>query len=121
MGCTVDRPHDDCHDITHKFQSLESERDVLKAELEKFKAPHYAVVKLEAEVERLKTLLAKFEGWDQERIDKIRTDRDTWKKLAEGLAEAIRDIKACAMPINVDALCKKALAAFEAVQKGRGA
>lgn len=34
MSCTFDHPHDDCPDVTHKYQALESERDSLRRELE---------------------------------------------------------------------------------------
>lgn len=30
MGCTVNHPHGECNDVTHKFQALQSERDALR-------------------------------------------------------------------------------------------
>lgn len=65
MGCTVNKPHDECNDVTHKFQALESERDVLKAEVEKCQtgfvvrghAFQDACSKYQAEISKLKAEL----------------------------------------------------------------
>lgn len=108
------------------------ERDALKAQLETRAAEAQAdgeiISSLKADVERLK-LRDEYLCVLHERsacpdcLTEIRADRDRWRGLAEGLAEALSRIAHfnSAMPGMARGYAEQAIAAFDAVQKGRGA
>ncbi len=104
--------------LLREKDAITDECDRLKVELEKFKAPHFAVVKLETEVEMLKVELEDEQRYARVRqkvCEELQAKRDLWKSKAERLAEALQ---LCANTNLVSFIHKIATEALADYEKG---